>query len=127
MASRIHRRTSVMTWSLRLRAVCSFLPASPAFSMSAASMFMCTSSLSARHSNSPASIAAAISSSPLFMASRSAASMRPCAHSMAACARLPRMSCLYMALSNDTDSPNCSTTGRTASLKRPPHMAPPLS
>ena len=39
-SARSHRRISVATWSLRERPVCSFLPATPISSVSAASMFM---------------------------------------------------------------------------------------
>jgi hypothetical protein len=48
-----HRRTSVATWSLRLRPVCRRLPASPTSWVSRASMFRCTSSRSSFHSKAP--------------------------------------------------------------------------
>ena len=64
IASRHHKRKSVETWSFRLRAVWSFLAGSPILSVSAASMFMCTSSLSVLQTNSPFSMLLSISSRP---------------------------------------------------------------
>ena len=51
IASRSHRRTSVATWSLRERAVCRRLPASPTSAVSRRSILRCTSSCSSDHSN----------------------------------------------------------------------------
>ncbi len=51
ISPRSHRRTSVATWSLRLRPVCRRLPASPTSAVRRASMFRCTSSRSSFHSN----------------------------------------------------------------------------
>ncbi len=70
------------TWSLRLRAVWSFLAGSPTRSIRAASTFMCTSSLSALHSNFPDSMRFSISSSPLTIASRSSSLIIPCIKSL---------------------------------------------
>ena len=60
ISPRSHRRTSVATWSLRLRPVCRRLPASPTSCVRRASMFRCTSSRSSFHSNWPASISGRI-------------------------------------------------------------------
>mmetsp|Transcript_26324 Transcript_26324/g.36374 ORF Transcript_26324/g.36374 Transcript_26324/m.36374 type:complete len:249 (-) Transcript_26324:387-1133(-) len=84
MASRVQSRTSVTTWSLRLRAVWSFLPGSPILSMRADSMFMCTSSRACCQTKTPSSISFSTSSSPARMAASSAGSISRCASSMVA-------------------------------------------
>lgn len=75
--SRHHRRKSVETWSFRLLAVWSFFAGSPTKSVSVASMFMCTSSRSVRHTNSPASICLSISSRPCTILSLSLSLINP--------------------------------------------------
>ncbi len=63
IASRTQSRRSVETWSLRLRAVCSFRPTSPIRSTRARSTCMWISSSSARKGNRPCSISRRISPS----------------------------------------------------------------
>lgn len=76
-ASRHQRRKSVQTWSFLLRAVWSFFAGSPTKSVSAASMFMCTSSRSVLHSNSPLSICSLITSRPSKILSLSSSVINP--------------------------------------------------
>ena len=73
ISPRSHSRTSVATWSLRERPVCSRLPASPTSCVSRASMFRCTSSRSSFHSKRPASISCAICAMPRSIAAWSSA------------------------------------------------------
>ena len=72
IASRSHRRTSVATWSLRERAVCSRLPASPTSSVRRRSMLRCTSSRSSDHCELPGADLVADLRQPRSMAVRSA-------------------------------------------------------
>ena len=53
MASRTQSFTSVTTWSLRLRPVCSLRPTSPSFAISARSMCVWMSSSAMENSISP--------------------------------------------------------------------------
>ena len=84
---------SVATWSLRERAVCSFLPTSPMRAVSALSMFMCTSSRPTDQVKRPASMSARMALRPSTMRSRSSAVSTPTAESIVACAIEPWMSC----------------------------------
>src|SRR6185312_8819112 len=73
IAARSQRRMSVATWSLRERAVCRRLPASPTRSVSLASMLRWTSSRSMDQGKRPASTSPRIWARPRSIAWRSAA------------------------------------------------------
>ena len=119
MAPRSHSRVSVATWSLRERAVCSRLPASPASSVSRISMFMCTSSSARFQANSPRSISPCICLRPRSMAARSAAERMPVAASMRACASDPAMSTAARRRSVSTDALKRCMRSDIGSPKRP--------
>src|SRR3989344_2557644 len=102
ISPRSHKRTSVATWSLRLRPVCRRLPASPTSWVRRASMFRCTSSRSSFHSKAPDSISCVICAMPRWMEAWSEAEMMPCAASISACARLPAISACHRRLSKKT-------------------------
>ena len=84
---------SRVTWSLRLRAVCSFSPTLPIFSVSRRSMFMWMSSSATLKGKSPLSISFWTARSPATILRASAAGMMRCRPSMRAWAMLPAMSC----------------------------------
>ena len=123
IASRTHRRKSVATWSFRLRAVCSRLPASPMRSVSRASMFMWMSSSATSKAKRPVSISCAITSRPAPIAASSSADSSPIFASIAAWAREPRMSCRHSLRSNPMEAlMSCMITDGPPA-KRPPHCA----
>ena len=113
-----YRRRSSATWSLRLRAVCSFLPASPMRAVSCSSMNICTSSAFSIKS-APLSISLRMPFSPSVIFSASSTEIIPHAASIAACAFEPAISSLYILLSKDTDELKSS-----ASLSRRPSVLP---
>ena len=123
MLSRTQSRKSVATWSLRLRPVCSRLPASPTRSTRRASMFMWMSSSSATKGNRPASISAAIPSSPPRIAVSSTSSITPARASMAAWARLPLMSWRHILRSKPMEALMSCMITEGPRAKRPPHWA----
>ena len=102
ISPRNHKRTSVATWSLRLRPVCRRLPASPTKVVKRASMFRCTSSKSSFHSKLPASISMLIWAKPFWMEAKSSLEMIFCAASMSACAKEPAISACHKRLSKNT-------------------------
>ena len=87
-----YMRRSVATWSLRLRAVCSFPATSPATSKRRRSMAMWMSSSPSSKTNSPLSSSRLISRSPASIAFCSSRVMSPMVRSMRACACEPWMS-----------------------------------
>ena len=86
-ASRVKSATSVATWSLRERAVCSRPPTGPASSVSRRSTAMWMSSSSGANGKRPSRSSASTASRPASSASRSSSDSTPCAASMRACAR----------------------------------------
>ena len=79
ISSRSHSRTSVATWSLRERAVCRRLPASPTSAVSRRSMLRWTSSASSDQRKRPESISRSIAARPRSIAARSRRVRMPCA------------------------------------------------
>ena len=110
--------TSVATWSLRERAVCSLPPTGPTISVSRRSIAMWMSSSSSRNANSPASSSSSTRSSPLSSASRSASQMIPAAASIFACARDCSMSYGPSRQSNPIEALSCWKTGSCGMEKR---------
>ena len=104
MASRINKRKSVATWSLRERAVCNRLPASPTSSISRRSMLKCTSSSSSRQVKSPCVISCEICCKPRAMAALSSWLIMFCAANISACASEAVMSYCANRLSKCTDA-----------------------
>src|SRR5690606_21860684 len=128
IASRTHRRKSVATWSLRLRAVCRRPAAGPISSARRLSVVMWMSS-SAQSSGTPSrSYSAATRSSPASIARASSAETIPQAPSMATCALLAAMSWRHSALSNGIEALISRMTALGPSAKRPPHiwLEPPM-
>src|SRR3954469_22426635 len=82
-----NRATSVATWSLRERAVCSRPPTGPAISVRRRSIAMWMSSSSAANGKLPSLSSRSAASSPSSSAARSASVMTPRAASIRACAR----------------------------------------
>src|SRR5688572_8630612 len=122
IASRTHRRKSVATWSLRLRAVWRRPAAGPISSARRLSTVMWMSS-SAQSSGTPSrSYSAATWSSPASIAFASSAEITPQAPSIAACALLAAMSCRQSALSNGIDALISRMIAEGPSAKRPPHI-----
>ena len=119
MAPRSQSRRSVATWSLRERAVCSLLPASPASAVSRCSMLRWTSSSSRDHANSPRSISPSMVAIPRSIAARSAPVSTPTADSMRAWASDPAISTAASRRSKSTDAVKRLTRSATGSLKRP--------
>ncbi len=119
IASRSQSRRSVATWSLRERAVCRRLPASPARAISRFSMLRWTSSKSRDQTNAPRSISPWIVVRPPSMAARSAADNTPTAASIRACASEPAMSAAASRRSKSTEAVNRLTASATGSAKRP--------
>ena len=122
IASRTQRRKSVATWSLRLRAVCSRLPASPMRSVSRASMFMWMSSSAVVKGKRPASISCGdgVQAVPDRLLVGRVEHARSCA-SMAAWAREPRMSCRHSLRSKPIEALMACMTADGPAAKRPPH------
>jgi len=102
MAFMTQRRVSVATWSLRLRAVCSFLAASPMRSVKSRSTNVWMSSAPAG-CTFPASMSAAMPASPAQIAPASAWLMMPHWASIRAWTWLARMSSLYRRQSNPSE------------------------
>ena len=113
---------SVATWSLRLRAVCSFAAAGTSL-VSACSMFMWTSSRDSLHSNSPASMRFKIFARPATICLHSAFVRMPTSASIFACAVEPSMSKRAKSLSKETDSLNLSIKSLGPSENLPPQLA----
>ena len=111
---------SSATWSLRLRAVCRRAPASPIFSVRAASTFMWMSSSSVWNWKVPASISARISFRPFSIWATSSWLMIPVLPSICAWAMLPRISSLYSRWSYSMEALNASTRALVSLLNRPP-------
>src|SRR3990172_8695165 len=84
ISSRSHSRTSVATWSLRERAVCRRLPASPTSAIRRRSMLRCTSSASSDQAMRPARISRRTRASPRSIAARSLREMMARSASMRA-------------------------------------------
>src|SRR6185503_14466002 len=118
ISSRSHRRTSVATWSLRERAVCRRLPASPTSAVRRRSMLRCTSSAATDQRKRPDAISRSIRARPRSIAARSRRLMMRCAASMRAWAREPAMSYLARRRSNETDAVKRLTRSSTGSEKR---------
>ena len=119
ICSRTYIRKSRATWSLRLRAVWSRLPASPMRAVRRASTFMWMSSLSAVNSTFPASMSARMPSSPSVMAATSSLEMMPQSPSIFAWAREPVMSSLYSLWSNWMEALKSLTRASVSLPNRP--------
>ena len=119
ISPRSHSRTSVATWSLRDRAVCSRLPASPTSSVRRFSMARWTSSSASFHANSPRPISPEIAASPRSMASKSAFDRIPAPASIRAWARDPAMSTAASRWSNGIEALKRRMRSDIGSAKRP--------
>ena len=112
---------SSATWSLRLRAVCSFLPAVPMRSVSVASTKVWISSHSMSMASAPLSMSARMPFSPSTICAASSAGMMPCLPSIRAWAMEPVMSCLYMRLSKPMELLMAESLSSTSPPVRPAH------
>ena len=113
---------SSATWSLRLRAVCSFLPTSPSRSVSTCSTNIWMSSQLGSKSSAPLSRSRRMPSSPPMRHSASCREMMPCSPSMAAWAMLPVMSCRYIRWSKRREELKSSAMLSVTPLVRPAHI-----
>mmetsp|Transcript_10438 Transcript_10438/g.31395 ORF Transcript_10438/g.31395 Transcript_10438/m.31395 type:complete len:211 (+) Transcript_10438:2164-2796(+) len=118
---RSQRRTSVATWSLRERPVCSFLPASPTNSVRRRSLAVWMSSSPSTTTKVPDSHSCRTLSRPRRMTSRSSRVMIPARWMARAYAADPVRSSSHMRLSNRRLLLNFSITGSVSPRKRPPH------
>src|SRR5436190_12438844 len=117
-AARVNIATSVATWSLRERAVCSLPPTGPASSVTRRSIAMWMSSSSSANGNSCRSSSPATASSAPSSASRSSSLMIPCEASISACARDWATSCGHNRRSKDSEVFSARKTGSCGSAKR---------
>ena len=124
MALSVELRTyslkSVATWSLRERAVCSFLPLSPILATSSFSTKECMSSASFI-SMAPASMSAYMASSPPHISSHSASDIMPHLPSILACATEAVMSSLHNFLSKGSESLKSSASFAVGASNLPCH------
>ena len=109
------------TWSLRLRPVWSFFPASPIRSVRTASTKLWMSSYWDVISSRPSSTSARIPFSPSTMRAFSSSVRIFLAASIVTCAMLPRMSCRYNLLSNVMEALKLYTSWSVSFVNRPPH------
>src|SRR5260221_1520542 len=124
ISARSHRRMSGATWSLRERAVCSRLPASPASSVSRYSILEWTSSRSSDHSKRPARTSSRMRARTASMAATSAAARMRQVPSMRAWATDPWMSTSASRRSKETEALKRWARASIGSAKRPDHALP---
>ncbi len=118
-----HSRTSVATWSLRLRPVCSLPATGPIRSVSRRSMALWISSSAAPASAlcGSAAISARTASSPATIRSRSSPVSSPARAIVLAQASEPVISASHSRQSKGSDALKRTMSGSFAALNRPPH------
>ncbi len=116
-----YMRMSSATWSLRLRAVCSFLPAVPMRAVSVASTKVWMSSQVMSISSAPDSMSERMPRRPSTICTDSSGVMTPTFPSIVAWAMEPVMSCRYMRLSKPMELLMAESRASTSPPVRPAH------